>query len=111
MLGGIDNGLFLKSFSGFAVVAVLALLLRWAFSRGKSLVASNPQVGSSDEYGLVTPVADPKNFISGEILRQHLLSHGIKANLTQTLEGPKLMVFLKDEKVARAVLAAFSQTR
>lgn len=38
MLGGINNALFLKSFSGFLVVAVLVIILRWAFSSNKSLI-------------------------------------------------------------------------
>ena len=38
MLGGINNGLYLISLSGFLVVAVLALILKWAFSSNKSLI-------------------------------------------------------------------------
>jgi len=40
------------------------------------------------------------------MLRQKLLEAGIKANLTQTLEGPRVMVFAKDANIARAVLAS-----
>jgi len=104
MLGGADNGLFLRSFAGFAVVLLFIFILRWAFSRGNSLVASPAKRGKSDQYGLLQPVASPKNFIEGEILRQKLLAVGIKANLTQTLEGPRLLVFAKDLKTARAIL-------
>ena len=56
MLGGIDNGLFFKSFAGFAVVAFLALILRWAFSNGKSLVERPGRRGKADEYGLFVSV-------------------------------------------------------
>ena len=104
MLGGIDNGLFFKSFAGFVVVAFFILVLRWAFSSGHSLIERPGKRGKEDEYGLFVPVAAPKNFIEGEILRQKLLAVGIKANLTQTLEGPRLMVFKKDLGVARATL-------
>jgi len=104
MLGGIDNGLFFKSFAGFVIVAVFALFSRWAFSSGKSLVARPSKRGKADEYGLLVPVASPTNFIEGEILRQKLIAVGIKANLTQTLDGPRLMVFKRDIRVARAVL-------
>lgn len=38
MLGGINNELFFKSFSGFIVVGILAFILRWAFSGNKSLI-------------------------------------------------------------------------
>ena len=104
MLGGINNGLFFKSLAGFAVVAVFILILRWAFSSGGSLIERPSKRGKSDEYGLFVPVASPTNHIEGEMLRQKLLGAGIKANLTQTLDGPKLMVFKKDLGIAQAVL-------
>ena len=104
MLGGINNGLFFKSLAGFAVVAFLALILRWAFSNGKSLVERPSRRGSAEDYGLFVAVASPTNFIEGELLRQKLQASGIKANLTQTLEGPRVMVFTKDAGIARAIL-------
>ena len=104
MLGGVDNGLFFKSFAGFAVILVFIVLLRWTFSRGHSLVPSPSKRGKVDQYGLLRPVASPTNFIEGEMLRQKLLAVGIKANLTQTLEGPRLMVFEQDLQTARAIL-------
>jgi hypothetical protein len=104
MIGGIDNGLFFKSFAGFAVVIFFIFILRWAFGSGKSLIAKPSKPGSADEYGLLTVVASPKNFIEGEMLRQQLLAVGIKANLTQTLDGPRIMVFERDARAARAVL-------
>ena len=106
MLGGIDNGLYFKSLAGFAVVAFLALVLRWAFSNGKSLIERPGRRGKADEYGLFVAVASPTNFIEGEMIRQKLLEAGIKANLTQTLEGPRVMVFTKDAGIARAVLSS-----
>lgn len=106
MMGGIDNGLFFKSFAGFAVVLFFILVLRWAFGSGKSLIAKPSKAGAADEYGLLTVVASPKNFIEGEMLRQQLLAVGIKANLTQTLDGPRIMVFERDARTARAILSS-----
>lgn len=104
MLGGIDNALFISSFAGFAVMGVLILLLRWAFSRGSSLVEKPKIIGDEQEYGLLKPVAAPSNFIEGEMLRQKLAEHGIKATLTQTKSGPRLFVFPEEAKTAEAVL-------
>ena len=104
MLGGINNGLFFKSLAGFAVVAVFSLILRWAFSSGSSLIERPSKRGRADDYGLFLPVASPTNHIEGEMLRQKLLAAGIKANLTQTLDGPRIMVFKKDLGIARTVL-------
>jgi uncharacterized membrane protein required for colicin V production len=35
MLGGIDNGLFLQAISGFLVLAIFILILKWAFPTKK----------------------------------------------------------------------------
>jgi hypothetical protein len=38
------------------------------------------------------------------MLRQKLLSVGIKATLSQTKNGPRILVFEKDLKIAKATL-------
>ena len=106
MLGGINNGLYLISLSGFLVVAVLALILKWAFSSNKSLIEKDKVIGSEDQYGLLKVAHTPKNHIEGEMLRQKLLSVGIKATLSQTNTGPKILVFEKDLKIAKATLGS-----
>ena len=104
MLGGINNSLFLISLSGFAVVAVMIVILKWAFSSNKSIIEKNKKLGTADQYGLLKVDNSPKNHIEGEMLRQKLLEVGIKATLTQTVEGPKLLVFERDLKIAKATL-------
>lgn len=104
MLGGVNNQLYLISLSGFLVVALLALILRWAFSNNKSLIEKPKKIGSEDQYGLLKVVHSPKNHIEGEMMRQKLLAVGIKATLSQTKNGPKLLVFEKDLKIASATL-------
>ena len=104
MLGGINNGLFLSSFGGFFAVGVLALILKWAFARGKSVVERTPKIGGEDEYGSLVVVASPNNHIEGEILRLKLVDAKIKATLTQTKDGPRIFVFASDEKIARTIL-------
>ena len=104
MLGGINNELFLTSFAGFFVLGILIILLRWAFSRGKSVVERPSTKGNEDEYGLLEVVAAPSNHIEGEILKRTLNEHGIKATLTQTKQGPRIMVFPEEVKAAQAIL-------
>ncbi len=87
------------------LIGVFALILRWAFSRGSSVVAAPPRRGTVEEYGLLVPVAAPQNYVEGEIMRQRLESRGVRANLASTLEGPRLMVWPGDEDRARQVLA------
>jgi hypothetical protein len=106
LLGGINNGLYLISLSGFLIVGVMALILKWAFSNNKSVVERAKKIGNEDEYGLLKVAASPKNHIEGEMLRQKLLSVGIKASLSQTKTGPKILVFEKDLKIAKATLSS-----
>lgn len=89
------------------MVGVLALLLRWAYGgRSRSLVERRATAGHEDEYGLLVAIASPGTFIEGEVVRQRLLSAGIKAQLVTTSEGPRLMVFRADEATARRLLAS-----
>jgi len=82
----------------------MALILKWAFSNNKSVIERTKKIGDEDEYGLLKVAASPKNHIEGEMLRQKLLSVGIKATLSQTKTGPKILVFEKDLKIAKATL-------
>lgn len=88
----------------FGMVVVLALLLRWAFARGRSLVERPPRRGRADEYGLLVPVAEPQTFVEAEVLRRYLVGAGISATLAPTTQGPRVLVFPEDADVARDVL-------
>jgi len=104
MLGGINNQLFLQAFGGFFALLLLIPLLRWTFSRGKSLVAPPAKSGNSDEYGLLIPVSKPANFIEGEMARKKLVEANIRANLVQAKDGIALLVFPEELSAARAIL-------
>ena len=107
MLGGINNGLFLSSFGGFFALAFLALILKWAFAnrtKDKKFVATPDQAGKRDQYGLLVALPTPKKYIEAEMLKQKLMAADIRVNLTQTYDGPSLMVFERDFKIAQAVL-------
>ena len=85
-----------------AILALLVVLLRWTFRRGGSLVTPR---GRDDQYGLLTPVASPPDYASGELLRRRLEDQGIRANLASTLDGPRIMVFPRDVDRAKQVIA------
>ncbi len=106
MLGGIDNSLFFTSFGGFFALLVLIPLLKWTFARGKSVVERPIRIGNEDEYGLLVSVAEPGNHIEGAILKRKLSENGIRSNLVQTSQGPRLMVQRNEEKIALAILAS-----
>lgn len=87
-----------------AVVGLLALLLRWTFRRGSSLVAPPPRPGAPDDYGLLVPVASPSTFAEAEVIRARLVGHGVRATLAPTTDGPRVLVFRDEARVARALL-------
>ena len=89
----------------FAVVGVFVLLLRWTYRPGGSVVAKAARTGSEASYGLLVAVASPATYAEGEILRRTLEDAGVRANLAQTLDGPRVMVFPDDEARARETLA------
>ena len=82
----------------------MIVILKWAFSGNKSVIEREKKIGKEDEYGLLRVAHSPKNHIEGEMLRQKLLSVGIKATLSQTKNGPKILVFEEDLKIAKATL-------
>jgi hypothetical protein len=105
MLGGIDNALFLSSFGGFVAVGILIFFLKWAFSSNdKKLIITPISAGKKDEYGLLKALPTPGNYIEAEMALLKLKDSNIKAALTQTLQGPSLMVFERDFSIALAIL-------
>jgi hypothetical protein len=82
----------------------MALILKWAYSMNKSLIERDKKIGDVDQYGLLKVAASRNNHIEGEMLRLKLLSVGIKATLSQTSSGPKILVFERDLKIAKATL-------
>lgn len=91
--------------AALGLLAVLSMLLRWAFARGSSLVQHPPRPGDVDEYGLLVAVASPATFVEAEMLRLRLEGAGVRATLAPTTAGPRVMVFPRDAGVARSLLA------
>ncbi len=88
-------------------IALFALILRWAFSRGSSVVAAPPKPGSTDEYGLLVVASIPRTHIEGEIQRRILEDAGLRANLANTLDGPRVMVWPAELEKAQALLKKY----
>lgn len=86
------------------LVGLLVLILRWAFRRGSSVVAAPARPGHPDAYGLMLPVASPATHVDGEAVLRRLEENGVRANLSETLDGLRVMVWPADVARARAVL-------
>ncbi|MGN6087747.1 MAG: hypothetical protein ACTHNT_00495 [Actinomycetales bacterium] len=100
----------LGPFVALLVVGALSLVLRWAFSRGHSVVARPGRPGAEGEYGLLVSIASPGTYIEGEMARRRLEDAGVKATLAETVHGPRLMVFPQDEGRARELLSSGQST-
>jgi hypothetical protein len=88
----------------FLVVGVLALVLRWSWSRPRSLLAERPRTGSDTDYGLLVPVAAPVDAADGRRLAARLDGIGVRSTLTTTASGLRLLVFPADAERARGAL-------
>jgi hypothetical protein len=88
-----------------AVLAILVLVLRWAYSsRPDSLLSRRPKTGSEHEYGLMSPLAAPKDAAEGAEICALLQKAGIRARTVQTHDGPRVMVWTEDLARGRDVL-------
>ena len=104
MTWGSSTYVLLPLFVGTGIL-ILILFLRWGFSAKKSSLIERPTKASfKDDYGVLVPINNPANYAEGEKLRQELISHGIKATLAFTFEGPQIMVWPKDETKARELI-------
>lgn len=90
---------------GGFLIGVLILLLRWAFSRGHSLVERKVKPATSDNYGMLVELTRPISLIDGEMFKAQLLDAGIRSTLALTVDGVSLMVWPTDLAKARRVLA------
>lgn len=106
--GGVPNwGSFSYAFGPVVAIVVLGLLvviLRWAFSRGASVVAGPPKPGTPLDYGLLVPVAEPASEQDGRAMVSRLRAAGIVAGLADTTEGRRVMVWPDDAVRAEQVL-------
>ena len=68
------------------------------------MIVTPINAGKKDEYGLLKALPTPGNYIEAEMALLKLKDSNIKATLTQTLQGPSLMVFERDFSVALAIL-------
>lgn len=96
--------LTLRVLAPFLVVGILVLLLRWTWSRGRSVVQRTPHAGAPDDYGLLVPVAAPADDAEALAIGARLDEAGIRSTLADTKAGRRVLVFADDEERARALL-------
>jgi hypothetical protein len=85
-------------------LGILILFLRWGWTRGKSVVGASSRPGDPDNYGQLEVVASCANLIEAEVLKLALKDAGIQATVANTTAGPKVMVWPKDNAIAKSIL-------
>lgn len=87
-----------------AMLVVLAVILRWAFSRGGSVVAAPARSGSPLDYGLLVPIAEPASRGEAAQMLVRLRQAGIHSGVADTTDGLRVMVWPDDAVRAESVL-------
>lgn len=111
---GLDGAAFsylVAPLVALGVVGVLAVALRWAFARGRSVVAPKPRAGAADDYGMLVVVSAPATFVEAEVRRAQLVDAGVRATLAPTTDGPRVLVFPRDLDRAKDVLGRVDPPR
>ncbi|MBA3744888.1 hypothetical protein [Sporichthya sp.] len=89
----------------FIALGAFVVVLRWAYSgRPDSLLSRRPRTGTVDEYGLMSPLAAPKDVAEGAEIGAQLQQAGIRSRVVPTAEGLRVMVWTEDLSRAREVL-------
>jgi hypothetical protein len=83
----------------------LALMLRWTFSRGGSLVRrTDDSPAARDAFGLLVDVRTTRSYAEARTLVERLTKAGIKATAARTTEGWTVYVWPADEPTARQIV-------
>jgi hypothetical protein len=100
---------FLFPVVALALVGVMVLLTRWAFSRAKggSLVRRTDYAPADrDRFGLLIDVQTVRSYNEARVKISMLKDLGIKATAARTKDGWSVYVWPADEAAARGFLGA-----
>jgi hypothetical protein len=92
-----------------AFVGVLVLLLRWAFSRGDSLVRRADRPADPDRFGLLTDVQSAPSYAEARKTVEALTRARIKATAARTTQGWTVYVWPADVDAAYDVIRSLQQ--
>lgn len=80
-----------------AAIAVLVVVLRWAFGGKKqSVVAREGTPGDETSYGMLVPLRDTGDETRCAEVVEVLRQAGIRANAVSTTDGPRVLVWPAD---------------
>lgn len=88
---------------GVSWLLVIALLLRWTFSRRGSLAGASQRPAAPDAYGQLRPLRKVRTQDEAAQLRGRLQREGIRSTLANTTDGLYVMVWATDLERARGI--------
>lgn len=90
---------------GLIVVGGLVVFLRWAFSRGDSLVRRHDTTPAPrDTFGLLIDIRTTDSYSEARRLVERLTEARIRATAARTTDGWTVYVWPADERAARTLL-------
>lgn len=93
-----------ETLTAFAMIAMLGLILRWTFSRGRDTAPAQWSRARSEDFGLLAPMATVDTLDEAQRLRATLNQAGMKATTTVAHDGRhQVLVFATDLDRARRV--------
>ena len=87
-----------------AAIGGLMLVSRWMSGQRESLIERPVRRGSEEEYGLMIPVASPRDAHESDRVAARLTAAGVRSRCVSTAQGQRVMVWAEDVARARAVL-------
>jgi hypothetical protein len=89
---------------GLIIVGGLVVFLRWAFSRGDSLVRRNDtSPAPRDTFGLLVDIRTTESYSEARRLVERLTAAKIRATAARTTDGWTVYVWPADESAARDI--------
>lgn len=84
-------------------LALIVGICRWVFGTGKRPV---PPPAATEDLGLLAPVAEVRTLADAQMLRELLTDAGIRASVSDSPTGLRVLVFQKDLTLARQLVGA-----
>lgn len=95
---------YLSPLVSLVALALIVLICRWVFATGTRSTPTQPV--TTDDLGLLDPVALVRTRADAEMLRDVLRDAGVRAGISESADGLRVLVFSKDLERARELVNA-----
>lgn len=99
-----SSSVLLSPLVSFVALGLIVLICRWVFGTGKR--PAPPRRPDSEDLGLLVPVAAVRTRDDADMLHELLTEAGIRAGVSEGVDGVRVLVFGKDLERARQLVSA-----